>query len=134
MKKLIVLLWAGLFCSDRTLAQLGANCGDHAHPDILRNRAGIVWFSSEELQKRAIKRVEPVTPSSLAGFHFEGYVSFKILVDQKGEIGCIWDETGNAVFASAANQALQYWTFKPYLVNGKPVEYVGVIKFHVVAN
>lgn len=132
LKILIVLLGAGLFCADTALAQLGVNCGEHTA--ILRDKSGIVWFTTERLEKRAIKQVKPVMPARLAGFHFEGYVSFKILVDGHGDIGCIWEETGNPVYAAAANEALQYWKFKPMVVDGKPVEYVGVVKFHVRAD
>jgi Gram-negative bacterial TonB protein C-terminal len=116
------------------LAQLGPNCGDE-HRDLFRNRSGkVVWFDSGQLRNMAVKRLEPQTPSSLNGFHIAGYVSFKILVDQHGEIACIWDQVGNPVFGKAANEALQYWTFKPMVVNGKPVEFVGTVRFHMSAN
>jgi len=75
-----------------------------------------------------------VMPSAPADFHYDGYVSFRILVDKKGEIGCIWAKNGHPMFILAVNEALQYWEFKPMQVNGKLVEFVGVIKFHVHAN
>jgi hypothetical protein len=132
LKTLIVLLWAALFCANTALAQLGANCGEH--PGVLRNKSGIVWFTSEQLEKMAITRLQPVMPPTPEEFHYDGFVSFKILVDVKGEIGCIWGSAGNSIFLPAVNEALQYWKFKPMLVNGKPVEFVGVMKFHVRAN
>lgn len=114
-------------------AQLGQNCGEH--PDILRDRSGkIVWFTPEKLKERAIKQVEPETPSMMEGFHFQGDVSFKVLIDKNGEIGCIWERTGHPMFAKAANEALQYWRFKPMMVNGRPVEFVGTMKFHMSAH
>jgi outer membrane biosynthesis protein TonB len=100
----------------------------------LRNKSGIVWFTTEQLEKMAIKRIEPVMPLTAAGYHYDGAVSFRILVDRKGEISCIWAGAGNSLFVPAANEALQYWKFKPMLVNGKPVEFVGIMKFHVYAN
>lgn len=129
---LMVPLCAVLFCANVAGAQLGSNCGDH--PEILRGKSGIIWFTPEQLEKRATKQVKPVMPARVAGFHFEGFVSFKVLVDVHGDIGCIWEETGNPVCAAAANEALQYWKFKPIVVDGKPVEYVGVVKFHVRAD
>ncbi len=126
------MLWLVALCSACAFAQLGPNCG--AHRGILHDQSGIVWFTPEQLRKMAINQVEPVTPSRLAGFHFQGYVSFKVLVGPDGHIGCIWDQVGNPVFGKAANEALQYWTFKPILVNGRPVEFVGTIKFHVSAD
>ncbi len=113
-------------------AQLGQNCGEH--PDILRDRSGkIVWLTPEKLKERAIKQVQPETPPMMEGFHFQGDVSFKVLVDKNGEIACIWERVGNPMFAKAANEALQYWTFKPMIVNGKAVEFVGTMKFHMAA-
>jgi hypothetical protein len=131
MNTQIMLLCAALLCPGTALAQLGVNCGEH--PDVFQRKHGFAWFTSEQLEKRATKRVEPVMPSTPAGFHYDGYVTFKILVDKDGGIGCIWAHGGNPVFFPAVNKALQYWQFKPLLVNGKPVEFVGVMKFHVHA-
>jgi hypothetical protein len=132
MKTRIALLCAALLYAGPAFSQLGVNCGER--PGILRNRSGIIWFTSEQLEKMATKRVEPVMPSAPADFHYDGYVKFRILVDKKGEIGCIWAKNGHPMFIVAVNEALQYWEFKPMQVNGKPVEFVGVIQFHVHAN
>ena len=131
MRMAIGLSCALVFCATIASAQLGANCGEHH--GIFSNQSGVVWFTTEQLRKMATNIVEPETPSRIAGFGFQGYVSFKILVDKKGDINCIWAQTGNPVFAKAANEALQYWTFKPMVVNGKPVEFVGIVKFNVSA-
>jgi hypothetical protein len=129
MTKWIALLCAVLFFAGTALAQLGINCGQH--PGVFRNKSGIVWFTPEQLEKMATKRVEPGTPPAPAGFHYDGYVTFKILVDKDGQIGCIWANGGNPLFFAPVNEALQYWEFKPLLVNGKPIEFVGTMKFHV---
>ncbi len=134
MRSAIAVLWLAAFCWATAFAQLGKNCPDEQH-NILRNRSGkIVWFTSDQLKKMAIKQPEPETPSSMAGFHIAGYVSFKILVDRDGNISCIWDQVGNPVFGKAANEALQSWTFKPMVMNGRSVEFVGTPKFHMSAN
>jgi hypothetical protein len=131
MKTRIVSFCAVLLCAVAALSQLGVNCGEH--PGIFRNRAGIVWFTPEQLEKMAIKKVQPVMPPSATGFHYDGYVTFKILVDDKGGIGCIWSGAGNSIFISAVNEALQYWRFTPMLMNGKPVAFVGTMRFRVSA-
>lgn len=125
----IMLLCFALFCSGKALGQLGTNCGEH--PEVLQKKHGFVWFTPEQLEKIATKRTEPVMPSTPEGFHYDGYVTYKILVDKNGEIGCIWAHGGNPVFFRAVNEALQYWQFKPQMAGGKPVEFVGVMKFHV---
>ena len=132
MKTRIAFLCFFLFYAVTALAQLGANCGEHAN--LFRSKSGIVWFTPEQLEKMAIRRIEPAMPRIASGSHYDGYVTFKILVDTKGEIGCIWDGSGKPIFVRAVNEALQYWRYTPMLLNGKPVEFVGVMKFHVEAN
>ena len=70
-------------------------------------------------------------PRSGLAFHYDSYVSFKILVATNGDIGCIWEPKGNPLFVRGVNEALQYWRYKPMLLDGKPIEYVGVVKVHV---
>ena len=129
MKARIGLFCATWFCAAAAFAQLGVNCGEH--PEVFRNKSGMVWFTPEQLEKMATKRVVPGVPSTPAGFHYDGYVTFRILVDKDGLIGCIWAQGGNPLFFAPVNEALQYWQFKPLLVDGKPVEFVGTMKFHV---
>lgn len=131
MSTQMLLLCAVLCYSGTALAKLGANCGEHLY--VLKKGNAVVWFTPEQLEKIATKRVEPVMPLTPAGLHYDGYVTYRILVDKNGEIGCIWAHGGNPLFFSAVNEALQYWQFKPLMVNGKPVEFVGVMKFHVYA-
>jgi len=52
-------------------------------------------------------------------------------VATNGDIGCIWEPKGEALFRRAVNEALQYWRYQPMLVGGKPIEYVGIVKVHL---
>ncbi len=131
MKTRMALLCAALLYTGSAFAQLGANCGEH--PGVLRKQSGIVWFTPKQLEQMAIKRVEPVMPPAPVGFRYDGYVTFRILVNREGKIDCIWDGAGNSIFLPTVNEALQQWNFRPMLVNGKPVEFVGVMKFRVYA-
>jgi len=69
-------------------------------------------------------------PRSGMPFHYDTYVSFKIFVATNGDIGCIWEPKGEALFRRAVNEALQYCRYKPMLQDGKPIEHVGVEKVH----
>jgi hypothetical protein len=129
MKIWIPLLCAVLFCTGTSLAQLGANCGEH--PNIFRNKSEIVWFRPDQMEKMAVRRIEFVMPRTGLPSHYHGFVSFKVLVDTKGDIGCIWAPVGNAICVRAVNEALQYWRYKPMLLDKTPVEYVGEVKFDI---
>jgi hypothetical protein len=132
MKIRIALLCALLFYAVTAFSQLGVNCGEH--PKLFRNQSGIVWFTPDEMEKMATRRIEPVMPRSASVTHYDGFVTFKVLVATNGDIGCIWDSAGKADFIRAVNEALQYWRYKPMRMDGKPIEFVGVVKFRVHAD
>jgi len=132
MKTRTALLCALMLCPVTALSQLGVNCGEHSN--LFRNQSGIVWFTPDEMEKMATRRIEPVMPRSTSVTHYDGYVTFKVLVATNGEIGCIWDGAGKAIFVRAVNEALQYWRYKPMQMDGKPTEFVGIVKFRVHAN
>ncbi|MGB8012469.1 MAG: energy transducer TonB [Terriglobales bacterium] len=132
MKTRIGLLCAVLLCAVDARSELGVNCGERTN--LFRNESGVVWFTPEQLDKMATRRIEPAVPRNALPSHYDGYVTFKILVNTNGEVGCIWASTGNPIFVRAVNEALQYWRYKPMLMDGRPVEYVGVVRFHVHAD
>jgi hypothetical protein len=121
---LVVCLSVGAF------PQLGKNCPGE-HPNLLRNRAGkTVIFTPEQLSKMAVRRVKPEFPKLPPTFEYDGYVTFKVLIDTQGEVACLWENAGLPVLAQAADEAGRWWKFKPMMVRGKPVEYLGTMKFH----
>jgi hypothetical protein len=132
MKVCIPPLCFVLVCAVNAFSKLGVNCGEHSN--LLRDQSGIVWFSPDQMEKITTRRIEPALPQTPSVSHYDGYVTFKVLVDQNGDIACIWNGTGKAPFVQAVNVALQYWRFKPKLMDGAPVEFVGVVKFKVHAN
>jgi TonB-like protein len=111
-------------------AQVGKNCpGDH--PNLLRDRTGkTVIFTPEQLNHMALRRVKPEHPNLPPNFEYDGYVTFKVLIDTRGEVACLWGNAGLPAFAQAADEAGRWWKFKPMMVDGKDVEYIGTMKFH----
>ena len=51
-----------------------------------------------------------------------GSVLLQALIGADGTVGEMRVISGPTILVSAARQAVQQWRFKPYLVNGKPVE------------
>ena len=130
MRKLIrISIPVLLFATAIVQAQIGHNCPGE-HPDLLRDKSGQVRFlAPEQLSQMASKKVQPVTPKTQTGIPYDSFVTFKILVNKDGEVDCIWANAGNPIFLPAADEAGRSWKFKPMVVNGKPVEFVGTLKF-----
>ena len=52
----------------------------------------------------------------------QGMVMLDVVVDSKGTLQKITIVNGSALLARAAEDALRQWRFKPYMVDGNPVE------------
>jgi outer membrane biosynthesis protein TonB len=109
---------------------LGKNCpGDH--PNLLRDNAGkIVTFTPEQLKNMSVKRVKPEFPTLPPKLEYDGYVTFRVLINTRGEVACLWGNAGHPALVPAADEAGRWWKFKPMRVSGKAVEYIGTMRFH----
>jgi hypothetical protein len=133
MRKLLLLSFAMILATGAMEAQIGSNCPGE-HPDLLLDKSGQQkWFASEQLEQMATKKVPPVAPKVPAKYQYQGDVSFNVLVNKQGDVACIWGNRGDQIFIPAANEAGRWWKFKPMVVDGKPVEFTGTMRFHFTA-
>ena len=64
----------------------------------------------------------PVYPEVAKEDHIEGPVVVQALISKDGVVDRVHVIEGNPRLRSAAAEAVQKWRYKPYLLNGKPVE------------
>jgi len=69
-----------------------------------------------------IKKVAPVYPSSALRLRLEGSVQLLATISRKGDIAAVKILSGDKTLAHAAADAVKQWKYKPYLLNGSPVE------------
>jgi protein TonB len=69
-----------------------------------------------------IKKVQPVYPANALRMHVEGAVELQATIGKSGNIVTVKTLTGDLVLARAAKEAVLQWKYKPYLLNGEPVE------------
>lgn len=69
-----------------------------------------------------IKRVAPDYPRSALMMHIEGAVDLAATISKDGEIKDVKVLKGDSQLSRAAVQAVKQWKYKPYLLNGEPVE------------
>ena len=67
-------------------------------------------------------KVQPVCPSDARKQHIEGTVLMLCHIDRDGVIKDLYVESGHPLLAQSALQAVSQWRYKPYLLNGTPVE------------
>jgi protein TonB len=69
-----------------------------------------------------IKRVDPKYPQSALAMHVQGAVLLDATIDREGQISNLKVVKGDQVLARAATDAVRQWRYKPYYLDGEPVE------------
>ena len=69
-----------------------------------------------------IKKVDPVYPQTALHLRIEGAVQLMATVSKNGDITHVQVLSGDKQLAGAAVDAVKRWKYKPYLLNGEPVE------------
>jgi periplasmic protein TonB len=72
--------------------------------------------------------VEPVYPSEARARHITGDVLLRILIDTSGNVTDVRVEKGQPILVDAAVEAVKQWKYRPYVLNGEPVEADAPIK------
>lgn len=71
---------------------------------------------------RVTRSVKPDYPLLAKQMKVQGAVVLQALIDKGGKIQELHVVTGPAILASAAQEAVKQWRFKPYYQQGQPVE------------
>ena len=76
---------------------------------------------AEMIEKLLVHRVEPVYPPEARKQNLQGIIAIDIVVGRDGTVTAMHPLNGPDVLARAAMDALRWWKFEPYRVNGEPV-------------
>jgi protein TonB len=97
-----------------------------AAPQKLRISSGVA-------EGNLINRVEPQYPQMAKIAHVQGDVVLQALISKNGAIENLRAISGHPILIQAAMDAVKQWRYKPYLLNGEPVEVETTItvKFHM---
>ncbi len=77
--------------------------------------------AAEVMEKLLLHRVEPVYPPEARQARLEGTVALDIVVGHDGSVVSMHPLNGPDVLARAAMDALRWWRFEPYRMNGEPM-------------
>ena len=69
-----------------------------------------------------IKKVQPTYPQNALAMHVEGSVDMLATISKTGSITAVKVVKGEPLLSRAASDAVKQWKYKPYLLNGEPVE------------
>ncbi len=83
---------------------------------------GPVRVSSGVMEGIAIRKTMPVYPAIAREAHVQGVVTLQATIAKNGTIENLRVVNGPAMLQQAAINAVKAWRYRPYLLNGEPVE------------
>jgi len=69
-----------------------------------------------------ISKIEPRYPKIAIAARVTGVVLLKAVISKEGEIKELQVVSGHPLLVPAAMDAVKQWRYRPYLLNGEPVE------------
>jgi TonB family protein len=75
---------------------------------------------AEVMEKLLVHKVEPTYPAEARKENLQGIIALDIVVGRDGSVMSMHPLNGPEVLARAAMDALRWWKFEPYRVNGEP--------------
>ena len=107
-----------------------ATAGDGAAPPNLVNDEAsepapvlqALNISQGVSQGLLVKKVQPVYPKMAITMRVEGAVELMTTISKTGDITHLKVLSGDPMLTKAAADAVRQWKYKPYLLNGEPVE------------
>jgi len=79
-----------------------------------------VQVPAEVMQRLLVHRVEPTYPAEARKERMEGTIALDIVIGRDGSVLSMHPLNGPDVLARAALDALRWWKFEPYRINGEP--------------
>jgi TonB family protein len=78
-----------------------------------------VTVSAAEVEKLIIHQVTPIYPEAAQPSNLSGVVKLNVVIEQDGTVSAVTVLSGPKVFQSAAVNAIKWWRFQPYVINGQ---------------
>ena len=83
---------------------------------------GTVTVAPSVMKANLVASRVPAYPEAAKADHIEGPVVVQAIISKNGVVDRVHVIEGNPRLRSAAAEAVQKWRYKPYLLNGQPVE------------
>ncbi len=81
-----------------------------------------VRASEEVMERLVVSKVAPIYPPLARQARIQGTVIAQVLISKTGDVESVQLFSGHPILAPAAIEAIKQWKFKPFELNGEPVE------------
>jgi TonB family protein len=91
------------------------------NPEVASAEKPRMQVPADVMEKLLVHRVAPSYPAEARKANLQGIIALDIVVGSDGSVVSMRPLNGPDVLAHAAMDALRWWKFDPYRVNGEPV-------------
>jgi len=105
-----------------------------ASSSVARPLLATLKISQGVSQGMVIKRVQPKYPVNALAAHIQGAVQIEATINKEGKVVNPRVLSGEPTLAAAALDAVKQWRYKPYYLDGEPVEIQTQITINFKAN
>jgi bla regulator protein BlaR1 len=92
--------------------------------------AAPVQVSQEVMSRQILKKVPPEYPEAAKRDHIQGVVVLDATIGKTGDVENLRIVSGHPQLVPAAIEGVKQWKYRPYLVNGQPVDVETEIDVH----
>lgn len=89
-----------------------------------------VHIASEVANILAVQKVPPVYPQPAKEQHMAGAVELHAIIGKDGHVQNLTVISGPPIFRASAMDSVRQWVYRPYLLNGEPVEVDTTVTIH----
>jgi TonB family protein len=97
-----------------------SSASDNAVPEAIQD--GRVTVPGTLMNENLISSRVPVYPDSARAANIQGNVVLQAIITKEGVVGHLHVISGNSELRRTAMEAVSSWRYRPYLVNGQPVD------------
>jgi periplasmic protein TonB len=101
---------------------IGSSSSPVPLPTLSRTAVQRVRVSQGVINGLLVSQVKPTYPRLAQQARVQGDVVLKAIIDKQGNVQHLQVLSGHPLLAPAAIAAVQHWHYKPFLLNGEPVE------------
>ncbi len=102
--------------------------GRSVHPNVRQAVTSAQHVSSGVMAGMLLRKVMPEYPALPKAIHLQGTVVLQATISRTGTIENLRVISGPALLQQAALDAVEQWRYRPYLLNGEPVEVETTVK------
>jgi TonB family protein len=113
--------------ADGTTTSDTLGTADTAAPSSASLSGSLVNVSSGVMAANLLAAPMPTYPRLASLTHMQGNVMMQAIISKDGTVESVHVLKGHRLLRSAATNAVRAWRYRPYLVNGRPVEVATIV-------